>query len=33
MSPLKLELSEKARDKLKGLGGEGYVIVRRLGAG
>lgn len=33
MSQLKLEMSDKARDKLKGFGGEGYVIVRRLGAG
>jgi len=33
MGELKLELSDKAREKIKGFGGEGYVIVRRLGAG
>jgi len=33
MSELRLELSEKAREKLQGFGGEGYVTVRRLGAG
>jgi hypothetical protein len=33
MSDLKLELSEKARNKIKDSGGEGFVIVRRLGAG
>lgn len=33
MGHLKLEITEKAKDKLKGFGGEGYVIVRRLGAG
>lgn len=33
MSELRLELSEKAKVKLLGFGGEGYVIVRKLGAG
>lgn len=33
MGQLKLEMSEKARNKIKGFGGEGYVIPRRIGAG
>jgi len=33
MSELKLEISEKARQKIKDSGGEGFVIVRTLGAG
>jgi hypothetical protein len=33
MSELTLELTEKARQKIKDSGGEGFVIVRRLGAG
>ncbi|KUK58216.1 MAG: hypothetical protein XD80_0963 [Synergistales bacterium 53_16] len=33
MKELKLQLSEKAREKLEKEGKEAYVIVRRLGSG
>lgn len=33
MKELKLQISDKAREKLQKNGKEGYVIVRRLGSG
>ncbi len=33
MKDLKLQISDKAREKLEKEGKEGYVIVRRLGSG
>jgi hypothetical protein len=33
MKELKLQISDKAREKLQKDGKEGYVIVRRLGSG
>ncbi len=30
---LKLEISEKARNKIMSTGGEGHIIVTRLGGG
>lgn len=33
MKELKLQISDKAREKLEKNGKEGYVIVRRLGSG
>jgi hypothetical protein len=33
MKELKLQISDKAREKLQKDGKEGFVIVRRLGSG